>query len=99
LNDQLDQLLSDVPEYRDEELLNVLLDFFDLDWWKRLGVLQEVALASEAELFWGDRMISFTKLTSAYNRLLQEFRSHQTYLHGILGRVEIQNFLDSCGKA
>jgi hypothetical protein len=102
-DDDLDSRLEELdpeeldPEggqYKDTDLLEQLSSFFELDWWKRLWVLQEVALASEVQLLWGNEHMDFTQLTSAYDRLLTEFRDKQTILQNILGQRGIQEFID-----
>lgn len=89
-----EELESRLAEYEDHDFLIPLSSFFERDWWKRLWVLQEVAVASEVLLFFGYENMEFTQLTSAYERLLTELRDRQTTLQSILGISQIQSFRD-----
>ena len=55
-DDELDSYLtetfdSEEVQHEEQDLLTHLSDFFELAWWNRLWVLQEVALAPEVQLF------------------------------------------------
>ena len=55
-------------------LLQRLCKFFELGWWDRLWVLQEVVLAQEAIVHWGESTIKLATILQAHDILTEHMR-------------------------
>lgn len=94
-----DEYKSSLERHEDLDLLTMLTNFLKLDWWKRLWVLQEVAVAAEVQLCWGDETLDFIELISAIDELLIVFRDNQSIMMSVLGQAGVTSFTDALERS
>ena len=89
-----DEIYAHILEHEGKgaPLLENLSSFFELTWWQRLWVLQEVAVASVVDLNWGQQTMNFRQIVSAVDLLLTEIRAQTTSLHYLFGWDNLQHF-------
>ena len=73
-------------------LLEELSSFFKLTWWRRLWVLQEVAVASTVDLYWGRQTMNFRQMVSAIDLLLIEIRTQTRSLIPLFDWEDFEQF-------
>ncbi|KZM25251.1 uncharacterized protein EKO05_0007412 [Ascochyta rabiei] len=79
-------VLDAVPHIRKEDLWGKVMLFFCQAWYTRLWVLQEIVLAREATVVWGDCSISWKHVGAA----IESIRANEL-LHMILATRNLQN--------
>ena len=77
----------------DAEFFGKLPRFFDLGWWDRLWVLQEVVVARKVLLRWGTNTIALTTLFDSHGSMRADLRRNYHVTANAIGRGVIEEYL------
>jgi hypothetical protein len=78
----------------DSDFFGKLFRFFDLGWWERLWVLQEVVVARTVLLRWGIKTIALTTLFSAHDSIRADLQEYYHVTAGTFGERVVAGYLN-----